>query len=341
MNSSKKSITLLFSCLGLFLLSLLIFIYIHFIPSLSRSEFVLHIPENSNVSTIATILKKQHLIRSEFFFKLYIKLTKKEKKLRAGHFLISNGINQHQLIYTLSTKSGHYKLIKVTIPEGFSIAQIGERLESKQLVIKEEFEAFCHKKAKKYFKNKFTFLSQIPLETIEGYLFPETYFFKSKESTHTIVKTMINEFNKQVYFPFSIETNDSQLTFHQLLTLASLIEKESKFTYEMPVISSVFHNRLTKKMRLASDPTVVYALGKSHKDRVYYKDLEIQSPYNTYRKRGLPPTPIASPGIKAFHAARFPDKTDYLFFVASQDGHHHFSRTYSEHLNIQSKNKSK
>ena len=341
MNSSKHSIILLFSFLGLFLLSLLIFIYIHFIPSLSRSEFTLHIPENSSVSTIAGILKKQHLIRSENFFKLYIKLIKKEKKLRAGHFLISKSINQHQLIYILSTNSGHHKLIKVTIPEGFSIAQIGERLESNQLIIKEEFETFCHKKAKNYFKNQFNFLNNIPLETIEGYLFPETYFFKPKESIHTIVKTMINEFNKQIYFPFSIEEFTSPHTFHELLTLASLIEKESKFTYEMPIISSVFHNRLLKKMRLASDPTVVYALGKSHKDRVYYKDLKIQSPYNTYRKRGLPPTPIASAGVKAFHAAQFPDNTSYLFFVALPDGQHHFSKTYKEHLNIQSKKKSK
>ena len=114
-----------------------------------------------------------------------------------------------------------------------------------------------------------------------------------------------------------------------------MIEKEARSKTDMPKISSVFYNRLNKKMRLASDPTVVYALGMTHKKRVYYKDLEVKSPYNTYKVKGLPPTPIASFGKKAFQAALEPIKTPYLFFVATKNGKHHFSKTYQEHLAAQ------
>ena len=148
---------------------------------------------------------------------------------------------------------------------------------------------------------------------------------------------MLTQFNNQIYTPYKTNNKTYKYSFHQLTTLASMIQKESRINSEMPRISSVFYNRLKKRMRLESDPTVVYALGKTYKDKVYYKDLETKSPYNTYRVGGFPPTPIASPGTKAFKAALNPETTPYLFFVAQKNGYHHFTKTYKEHLAIQRK----
>ena len=171
-----------------------------------------------------------------------------------------------------------------------------------------------------------------------GY-FTDPYYFKQNEPIEVIIKTMLDQFSINIWQPFQKETRFKNLryTFHELLTLSSMIQKESRVITEMPMISSVFYNRLKKRMRLASDPTVVYALGKSYKDRVYYKDLKIKSPYNTYRVGGFPPTPIAAVGLDAFRAACFPETSPYLFFVAKPDGSHYFSRTYQEHLAIQRK----
>jgi len=321
--------------ISLFLV-LLTVLYLSFFPASSYDKsYILHIPQNSTVNDIARIISEKRLIHSKTFFKLVTRLMKADRKLRAGYFLIPKSINQQNLIYLLTNDSGSHNLIKVTIPEGFSITQIADRLDKLNICFKEDFEVFAHKKAKAIFKEDFPFLSTIPLDTIEGYLFPETYFFQESDSPKKIIRQMLLEFDKKIYKPFITANKTYRYSFHQLMTLASMIQKESRKLYEMPQISSVFYNRIKKRMYLASDPTVVYALGKSYKDRVYYKDLEIKSPYNTYRRLGFPPSPIASPGVKAFFAACNPIKSPYLFFVAKPDGSHHFSKTYEEHLEIQ------
>ena len=337
MNRNPTSIYSIFiGMLATFVTTLFIFIYLSFFPASTHDKpYILHIPVASSVSDIAEILADNHLIHSKRFFKLVIRFMNADTKLRAGHFLIPQSINQQSLITLLINDSGSHNLIKVTIPEGFSINQIAERLASHNICFKDDFETFAHSKAKTIFKDAFPFLSDIPKDTIEGYLFPETYFFQESASPKKIVEQMLREFNKRIYIPFQKEAKSYPYSFHNLVTLASMIQKESRKLYEMPQISSVFYNRIKKRMYLASDPTVVYALGKSYKDRVYYKDLEIKSPYNTYGRLGFPPTPIASPGKKAFFAACNPDQTSYLFFVAKPDGSHHFSKTYDEHLEIQ------
>lgn len=322
------------------LISLILLLYVLVIPSSnSKSTQVLNIPKNSTVTQIATILKNKSLIHSTLLFKLTTRLTNKDKKLRAGYFLIPISPNQQQLIRILSTENGAYNLQKIIIPEGFSITQIGTVLENQNICKKETFEEFAHKKAKQQFSSEFNFIKNIPssITTIEGYLFPNTYFFKKNEALNTIVKTMLIEFEKKIHIPYqnNIKIKKYRYNFHQLLTLASMIEKESRVIAEMPRISSVFYNRLRKRMRLSSDPTVVYALGKSYKDKVYYKDLKIKSPYNTYRVGGFPPSPIASPGKSAFIAACNPESSSFLFFVAMKDGRHYFSNTYQEHLTFQ------
>ena len=324
------------ACLTTLVVSLFVFIYLSFFPASTHDKsYVLHIPHGSNINTITHILSEKHLIHSKRFFKLIIRVMRADRKLRAGYFLIPPSINQQSLIHILINDSGSHNLTKITIPEGFSIAQIAARLESHNICDKDDFESFAHVHAKLFFKESFPFLADIPKDTIEGYLFPETYFFQESDSPKTVIKQMLIEFEKNIYTPFKDANKSYAYSFHKLLTLASMIQKESRKLYEMPQISSVFYNRIKKRMYLASDPTVVYALGKSYKDRVYYKDLEIKSPYNTYRRLGFPPTPIASPGVKAFSAACNPNTTPFLFFVAKPDGSHHFSKTYDEHLEIQ------
>ena len=333
-NKSSKITTLLISCIATLLAFILIIGYLSLIPASGfKKNHILYIPEKSSVTTIAAILKDKSLIHSSHYFKLYSKLTKTDTKLRAGYFLIPKSINQKTLIHLLTTKNGIHNLKKVTIPEGYGIKKIAQKLQTLNICSKTEFENYAHKEAKEKFQNTFPFLKQIKVQTIEGYLFPDTYFFRKNESIPDIIKTMLKEFDSQIFTLYESlkEKKDSKYSFHELVTLASIIEKESRIISEMPTISSVFHNRLNKNMRLETDPTVVYAMQKTHKDKVYLKDLWVKSPYNTYRNKGFPPSPIASPGTAAFKAAYAPKSTPYLFFVAKPDGHHHFSKTFKEH----------
>ena len=327
------------SIFTLLLVTSLFVIMTYFPASNHQTPLIIHIPEKSSVQEIAHILKENDLIWSETFFRLSAQFHGHDRSLRAGHFSIPPKSNQHMILYYLTTHTGSHFLVKVTIPEGFSIQQIAARLEQLLICTKEEFESYAHTKAKHDFEDKYIFLKDIPLSTLEGYLFPETYYFKQNEPINVVIKTMLDQFSINIWQPFQQEPRFKNLryTFHELLTLSSMIQKESRVITEMPMISSVFYNRLKKRMRLASDPTVVYALGKSYKDRVYYKDLKIKSPYNTYRVGGFPPTPIAAVGLDAFLAACFPETSPYLFFVAKPDGSHYFSRTYQEHLAIQRK----
>jgi len=153
-----------------------------------------------------------------------------------------------------------------------------------------------------------------------------------------IVNMFLKQFDKTIYayWKSNATTNNMPLSFHNYLTMASIIEKEAKHAEEMPTIAQVFYNRIKKKMPLASDPTVIYALGLSTKGKVYYSDLKVNSPYNTYINKGLPPTPIGAPGLQAFKSALAPSPNAYLFFVANQQtGKHVFTKNYKDHLAVQ------
>ena len=324
--------------LSISLITIILALFINFflLPKSNVIENkVITIQNNSYANTITSQLFKENIIKSKLAFKIYLKLFNKEQTLRSGSFLLSPSMSLAEIAHILATNSGDYYLIKVTIPEGYSIQQIAEIFDKKEIINKEEFERYVKYAAKKEFITKYSFLKNYPYETIEGYLYPETYFFRKNENKKIITNKMLSEFNKNIISIFKQETEKTNYSLHQLSTLASMIEKEARSKDDMGKISSVFYNRLKKRMPLASDPTVVYAHGKSYKKRVYYKDLEIKSPYNTYKVKGLPPTPIASFGEAAFLAALNPDKTPYLFFVAKDDGTHHFSKTYREHLAVQ------
>jgi UPF0755 protein len=214
-------------------------------------------------------------------------------------------------------------LYRVTIPEGYNLKQIAQAIETSGLAT---YDHFLQAATDPEFARK----KGIPADTFEGYLFPDTYLFPRNTNPHRIITAMADRF-EGIFTP-RWETRAQQLGFsvHQIVTLASMIEKETGDPSERPIISSVFHNRLRKKMRLESDPTVIYAIADFN-GNLTRKHLQTYTAYNTYKIFGLPPGPIASPGQKALKAALYPADTNFLFFVAKRDGTHHFSTTISGH----------
>jgi UPF0755 protein len=308
--------------------------------SLNGPKKVIVIPKGSTSYQIGTILKNKNLIRSARVFYGYSRLRGSDAPLRAGTFLISPTHSIPQLIQLLQTDSGSHHLTRITFPEGYNIWEMAKRLEKKGVSDYDTIIDYWHKKAKKDFEAEYPFLKESTVETLEGYLYPETYYIPKENALRTITRLMLTEFQNRI-MPLWINnpavkgSPKARFNLHQVLTIGSLIEKEARLKSEMPLISAVFYNRLRQRMQLAADPTIVYAMGKSHKGRVYYKDTKIDSPYNTYKYTGFMPSPISSVSDRAFIASLTPKKVSYFFFVANKDGSHTFTNTYREHLNTQ------
>ncbi|MSR89039.1 MAG: endolytic transglycosylase MltG [Candidatus Margulisbacteria bacterium] len=302
--------------------------------SLTNNPITIIIPHNSTTRNALSILQKNHLIRNPFLIRAYLKVTRNKHVIQFGKFQLNRNTMPLKIIRYVQDNQGEHALIRVTLPEGFSIQQIAQTLEKTGVIKANKFILYTQTKAKQELAKAYPFLNDYPNDTIEGYLYPNTYFFTYNTPAKIIVATMLREFQHNMIpvWENRIKSGHPKLSFHQNLTLASILEKEAVVQSELPIIASVYQNRITKRMRLEADPTVVYALGKSHKKRVLYKDLRIDSPYNTYKFFGLPPSPIASPSKRAFEAAVNPAKTDYLYFVANPLTHQHlFGRSYREH----------
>ena len=246
-------------------------------------------------------------ISDSFVFKVYLKYRNEGKGIKAGYYELKGQMSMKELIDVL--ESGKDKVFKLTIPEGYSIAEIAELLEKNGRIDKDKF------------YKEFNGI-EFPYPTPENY------------NERLIIRTLLREFLKK----FPPEKYEDKDEFYQKLIMASILEREAKLDEEKPLMASVFYNRLKKKMTLSSDATVNF-LYDYKKRRMYYKDLEIDSPYNTYKYKGLPPGPISNPSVVSVEAAYNPADTDYLFFVATGDGGHFFSKTYKEHLEFQRKNK--
>jgi UPF0755 protein len=267
-------------------------------------------------------LSKQGLIRSPKIFQAIAYIQHKEKKVMVGEFSLSPSMLPTDII--LQITSGNTILYPVTIPEGYRITEIASLLHTLGLAERKVFMRQTQD------KNLIRSL-KIPTDTLEGYLFPETYYFSKFTPETKIIQKMVETFREHTLTPSLLKkAKKSTLSWHQIITMASLIEKEAGLDSERKIISSVFHNRLRKNMRLQTDPTVIYAI-ENFDGNIRKRDLKIDSPYNTYRYKGLPPGPIASPGIKSIEAAISPIKSDHIYFVSRKDGSHHFSRTLIEH----------
>jgi UPF0755 protein len=218
---------------------------------------------------------------------------------------------------------GQVELYKLTVPEGLNIYQIADRVVRAGFA---ENAAFIAAATHADLARK----NGIPAETCEGYLFPETYYFPKTVKVETIISTMVKRFWKVFNTAWKERANQLGFSIHQIVTLASIIEKETGASFERPLISSVFHNRLKRKMRLESDPTVIYGL-KDFDGNLKRAHLETPTPYNTYKIMGLPVGPIANPGKKSLKAALYPADTKFIYFVSKKDRTHKFSTNLKDH----------
>jgi UPF0755 protein len=294
-------------------------------PVLSESDRppskVVVISEGSTFQQVARLLEREQLIMSQSAFVLLGKVYVADRKIHPGEYELNAAMSSADILEKLI--AGRVILHSVTIPEGYTISQIGDVLAQHQITDRAEFVRLA--KDKSFMKTL-----GISTESLEGYLYPDTYRFARPTTEKDVIKAMVDQLGQVMTAEWQARAKDLRMTVHEVLTLASMIEKETGAGDERPQISSVFHNRLKKKIPLQSDPTVIYGLpnfdGNLHK-----KDLLHPSPYNTYRWAGLPPGPIASPGAQAIRAALYPTPSSYLYFVSKNDGTHQFSSTLVEH----------
>jgi UPF0755 protein len=291
------------------------------------------ISKGSSVKAISTQLEKQGIIKDANVFAIYCKLNNKANKIKAGKYILSSTMTVNEIVDKLAAGNTEINSVRFTIPEGFELRQIADRLEAQGLINKDKFYAAIDKSAFNY-----SFITDIPNREgkLEGYLFPDTYDVFKNATEEEIINKMLGRFDKVFTDAYRQRAKELNMTFDEVITLASIIEREAKVDKDRKIISAVFHNRLKKKMKLESCATVQYLL-KEQKPVLTYKDLEVDSPYNTYMYVGLPKGPIASPGAESIEAALYPDNVDFLFFFATADGSHIFSKTYQEHLNAQNK----
>ena len=295
------------------------------------TEVSVDIPRGSNVYGIADILKENGLIKSKFVFECLTIRENKEEKLKAGSYTLNTGMSLREILKELSEGGKGDNVVTFTIPEGYELRQIADKLSKEGLANRDRFLKLSSYAGN--FKRRFSFLNEINQnQSLEGYLFPATYEIFVNSTEKQIIEKMLEKF-EEVY-ESDIKDQLKGRNLNDLIILASIVEREGKLDSERSLIAGVFKNRLDKGMKLESCATVQYALGE-RKEVLSYDDLKIDSVYNTYIHKGLPPTPIASPGLKSIRAVLEPEKTDYLFFRTKNDGSggHIFSRTYAEHLN--------
>ncbi len=287
----------------------------------------LTVPRNSGLLDIGDLLQRSGIVRSGWAFALYAATHRGHHALRAGRHTLAGDMTQAQVLAALQQEEPGVEGIRITVPEGFTLEQIADRLDTEGLVTKEEFLAAAHNHA---LLADLSADFSLPSDTPEGYLYPDAYEFPPHTTAAQVLQEMLLNFGRRFARPYQRELATAPHTLHEIVTIASLIEREARVPGDRPRIAGVIENRLRRHMRLEIDATVLYALGH-HKSRVTFKDLEVRSPYNTYRHKGLPPGPIANPGLASLLAALHPEANDYIFYVARPNGAHLFTRTPAEH----------
>ncbi|MFQ5536031.1 MAG: endolytic transglycosylase MltG [Gemmatimonadota bacterium] len=292
-------------------------------PSEDTEAVDIVIPDGATFQAVADTLAAHGLINRPRTFAVYARLRGVDGKVKAGHYLIPPQASWGQLLHILTT--GRVATVPLTIPEGLRLTQIAPRIaEVSGVSVDSVMKILAAPGADSVYG--------VPGPGLEGYLFPDTYHFARGVSPRSMIRTMVDRYH-QVWTPGRRARLDSLgMSEREIVTLASIIQAEARRTAEMPLISSVYHNRLRRGWLLQADPTVLYALG-GPRERLLYAAIDSvkDNPYNTYTQPGLPPGPIGSPGEKAIDAALHPAETNYMYFVARPGGHHVFTRTLAEH----------
>jgi UPF0755 protein len=278
------------------------------------------IPEGSTYTESINILKEKGLINSRLGMLVMGRITRSDRDIKAGYYNLSESMTPLQIFDRLI--EGRTIQYTITIPEGYELRKIRKQFLKTDLMDDESWELVYDKE----------FLQDLEVDapSLEGYLYPDTYNFSKGTKPETVFKRMVQRMKENFDEPLRKRSEELGMSENEVLTLASIIEREAIYDTERPKISAVYHNRLKKNMRLQADPTVLYGV-KNRWKRIRYRDLKRETPYNTYRFKGLPPGPIASPGIKSIRAALYPSDDDYLYFVAKNDGWHYFSKSNAEH----------
>jgi UPF0755 protein len=304
------------------------------------------IPPGTDSASIAKLLESRGLVRNADIFTYYLKIRKQGDKFQAGKYEMSPGMPLEDMIGKLNNgQIVKEETLRLTIPEGYTVQQMAEKLSNAAGIDPVAFMEAADDPA----RYKAKAIESIPDNPalkirLEGYLFPETYEWRKDSTAQEMVGRMVVQLDKkleQLPPDWTDVLQTKQMTMHQMMTVASLIEREVILDEERALVAGVIYNRLHKSMNLQIDATVQYMFEKQ-KTRLYEKDLQIESPYNTYLHSGLPPGPIASPSLASIKAALYPSETNYLFYVTKKDGSkgHLFGETYEQHLkNIAESNK--
>jgi UPF0755 protein len=325
------------SGLGVFLGALVVVVAAAFIAaaavlrapaSLPREGILVTVESGESAAEVSSSLESSGAIRSGLVFRALIRLEKVGDRLKAGTYRIEPGMGSLAVLNLLV--SGRQALMRVTLPEGYSLSETARLLEEEGIASASDFQAAARDGA---------FIASLGLAapSLEGYLFPDTYFFPKGYGAQAAARAMVREFREKLAAAIPESGSLSARELEERVILASIVEREYRRSEEAPLIASVFYNRLRIGMALQSCATVVYVItekqGKPHPDVIYDRDLEIKDAYNTYRQRGLPPGPICSPGLTALEAAFRPASSKYLYFrlVDPEAGRHHFSETLEEH----------
>jgi UPF0755 protein len=286
-------------------------------PGVARAT----IPPRSSLRAAAESLAKAGLIKSPTFFRIYAKVRGGDRQIRSGTYELKKNLGYATIYDALTHGKGLVRT--VTIPEGFSVRQVVRAVATKLEVPPESVEVAVRDSV---LRRKLA----VPAATVDGYLFPDTYTLPEGSTAREAVALMVKRF-EQIWTPqWTARLDTIRLSRNDVMTLASIVEKEAKLPAERPVIAGVYMNRLRSGMLLQADPTVQYALPE-HEPRLLFKHLRVKSPYNTYLRKGLPPGPIASPGKPSIVAALYPATVPYRYFVAFPDGHHEFRVTQTQH----------
>jgi len=282
------------------------------------------VEEGTGVQGIAQKLKEEGIIKKTWPFLLGYRLYFFSKSLKAGEYEFDLPLSTKKILNLLS--EGKVYLHSLTIPEGLTRREIAQHLASLEIIAEEDFLEMSS-------KTDIIASLDSQAENLEGYLFPETYNFTKGTSAETIISAIVSQFKEVFSAEWQRRAAEIKMTPREVVTLASLIEKETSIPEERKLVSAVFHNRLRIGMKLDCDPTIIYAMKEQgiYKGRLLKKHLKFNSPYNTYLNRGLPPGPICNPGKPSLEAALYPSEEKYLYFVSKNDGSHVFSRTFTEH----------
>ena len=316
----KKNIFIL---LAVFMISYLIYVAtVLFSPlQMVNNNIEIEIPYGTTFREVADKLSNKNIIKDGNLFILIGRVTGIDRKIRAGYYSLSSSMNHFDLLRVL--RKGQIIEYTVTILEGDSLREIGEKLADTGIAGQQDFEKIAK-------DENFLFAHDIEAPSAEGYLFPDTYNIPKGMKPEDAIGMMINKMREKFSPDLMKRASEIGFSEREALTLASIIEKEAAVDVERPIISGVYHNRLRQNIRLQADPTSIYGV-KSFKEKITLADLKRKTAYNTYVIKGLPPGPIASPGIKSITAALYPADVPYLYFVSNNDGTHNFSVSAEEH----------